>query len=172
MRSPVQFRHHPGADSVFIPCCFLSGVSGQFFRQFAVTIAVSTIISAINALTMTPSRAVLIFKTEEGKAHGHKREALPWWIFAILGGIVTVWLGPEYLTGRLSLQPVLSALAPGLQFTPATGTGGEKGGGTQEWIPWLAVNAVYFIPGPGRRPGRFAHHSAGECRAGVVLPRF
>src|SRR6185436_16056329 len=71
-------------SSVFIPCCFLVGISGQFFRQFAVTIAVSTIISAINAVTMTPSRAVLIFKTEEGR-HGHaiKREALPWWIFGL-----------------------------------------------------------------------------------------
>src|SRR5213075_862121 len=48
-------------SSVFIPCCFLGGVTGQFFRQFAVTIAVSTIISAINAITMTPSRAVVIF---------------------------------------------------------------------------------------------------------------
>ncbi len=51
--------------SVFIPCCFLGGITGQFFRQFAVTIAVSTMISAINALTMTPSRAVLIFKSEQ-----------------------------------------------------------------------------------------------------------
>ena len=49
-------------SSVFIPCCFLGGVSGQFFRQFAVTISVSTIISAVNALTMTPSRAVVIFR--------------------------------------------------------------------------------------------------------------
>src|SRR6202789_974834 len=71
--------------SVFVPCCFIGGITGQFFRQFAVTIAVSTIISAVNALTMTPSRAVLIFKTEEG-AHGHefKREALPWWIFGVI----------------------------------------------------------------------------------------
>ena len=54
--------------SVFVPCCFIGGITGQFFRQFAVTIAVSTIISAVNAMTMTPSRAVLIFKTEEGAA--------------------------------------------------------------------------------------------------------
>ena len=74
-------------SSVFIPCCFLGGVSGQFFRQFAVTISVSTIISAVNALTMTPSRAVVIFRTEEGEKGGHRREALPWWIFGILGGI-------------------------------------------------------------------------------------
>src|SRR6202163_2297709 len=52
-------------SAVFIPCCFLGGITGQFFRQFAVTIAVSTIISAINAITMTPSRAVVIFRTEK-----------------------------------------------------------------------------------------------------------
>jgi multidrug efflux pump subunit AcrB len=84
-------------SAVFVPCCFLGGISGQFFRQFAVTIAVSTIISAINALTMTPSRAVLIFKTEEGaKGHELLREALPWWIFAVVGGALTAWKGPGY----------------------------------------------------------------------------
>ncbi len=49
--------------AVFVPCALISGITGQFFRQFAVTIAVSTVISAINAVTMTPSRAVLIFKS-------------------------------------------------------------------------------------------------------------
>jgi multidrug efflux pump len=90
--------------SVFVPCCFIGGITGQFFRQFAVTIAVSTIISAINALTMTPSRAVLIFKTEEA-AHGHnfKREALPWWFFGILGGVLAVWYAPQFLAGRFGL---------------------------------------------------------------------
>ena len=67
--------------AVFVPCAFISGITGQFFRQFAVTIAVSTIISAINAVTMTPSRAVLIFKSGDA-AHEHKPEALPWWAFA------------------------------------------------------------------------------------------
>jgi multidrug efflux pump subunit AcrB len=72
--------------AVFIPCAFISGITGRFFRQFALTIAASTVISAINALTMTPSRALLIFKTKEGSnGHEHKKEALPWWIFASLG---------------------------------------------------------------------------------------
>lgn len=53
--------------AVFLPCAFIGGITGQFFRQFGVTIAVSTVISAINAVTMTPSRAVLIFKAREGK---------------------------------------------------------------------------------------------------------
>src|SRR5208282_1845780 len=50
-------------SSVFVPCAFISGITGQFFRQFALTIAVSMIISAINAMTLTPSRAVVIFKS-------------------------------------------------------------------------------------------------------------
>ena len=84
-------------SSVFVPCCFLGGITGQFFRQFAVTIAVSTIISAVNALTMTPSRAVMIFKTEEGSHGGHelKREALPWWIFGVVGGMLGRLVGPD-----------------------------------------------------------------------------
>src|SRR5262249_22148372 len=81
--------------AVFVPVCFLPGITGQFFRQFAVTIAVSTVISAINALTMTPSRAVVTFKAEEKAGHGHHREALPWWIFGVLGGVLTVWPWPQ-----------------------------------------------------------------------------
>ena len=40
--------------AVFVPMAFLSGVTGQFYKQFAVTIAISTVISAINSLTLSP----------------------------------------------------------------------------------------------------------------------
>src|SRR6185437_1345147 len=94
-------------SSVFVPCCFLSGITGQFFQQFAVTIAVSTIISAVNALTMTPSRAVLIFKAQEaaggGPGHHPRREALPWWAFGILGGLAAARLGEHAVAARLGL---------------------------------------------------------------------
>ncbi|MFL5340395.1 MAG: efflux RND transporter permease subunit [Gemmataceae bacterium] len=96
-------------SSVFIPCCFLGGVTGQFFRQFAVTIAVSTIISAVNALTMTPSRAVVIFKGQEGKSHAHSREALPWWIFGIFGGLLSIWLLGKQLGTPTNIKSILSA---------------------------------------------------------------
>jgi multidrug efflux pump subunit AcrB len=115
-------------SSVFLPCCFLGGVSGQFFRQFAVTIAVSTIISAVNAITMTPSRAVLIFKSEEG--HHHRREALPWWIFAVVGGVLTAWLLPPVLGGHFGLPA----------YDP------EGNDDLPTWLSW-SLTAGYFTPG-------------------------
>ena len=48
--------------AVFIPSAFISGISGQFFRQFAVTIAASTIISCFVSLTLSPALAALLFK--------------------------------------------------------------------------------------------------------------
>ncbi|HEX4142436.1 MAG TPA: multidrug efflux RND transporter permease subunit [Pirellulales bacterium] len=48
--------------AVFVPCAFISGIPGQFFRQFAVTIAVSTVISAFNSLTLSPALAALLLK--------------------------------------------------------------------------------------------------------------
>jgi len=77
--------------AVFLPSAFLGGISGQFFRQFALTIAVSMIISAINAMTMTPARATAIFAGRKHGADGHVegREALPWWFFGLLAGVGT-----------------------------------------------------------------------------------
>ncbi len=48
--------------AVFVPCAFLGGVTGQFFRQFAVTIAVSTVISAFNSLTLSPALAAILLR--------------------------------------------------------------------------------------------------------------
>jgi multidrug efflux pump len=79
-------------SAVFIPSAFLGGITGQFFRQFALTIAVSMILSAVNAMTMTPARAAAIFKGRKHGAHDGNdgREALPWWFFGLLGGVASV----------------------------------------------------------------------------------
>ena len=58
---------------MFIPVSFLGGLAGELYRQFAVTIAVSVVISGIVALTLTPALAALILKP------GHEK---PWWPFA------------------------------------------------------------------------------------------
>jgi multidrug efflux pump len=47
-------------SAVFVPCAFISGITGQFFRQFALTIAVSTVISAFNSLTLSPALAAIL----------------------------------------------------------------------------------------------------------------
>ena len=54
--------------AVFVPTAFIPGISGQFYQQFALTIAVSTIISAFNSLTLSPALAALLLKPHE--AHG------------------------------------------------------------------------------------------------------
>lgn len=51
--------------AVFVPMAFLSGVTGQFYKQFAVTIAISTVISAINSLTLSPALAALLLKPHD-----------------------------------------------------------------------------------------------------------
>ncbi len=53
--------------AVFVPCAFISGITGQFFRQFALTIAVSTVISAFNSLTLSPALAALLLKGKREK---------------------------------------------------------------------------------------------------------
>lgn len=53
--------------AVFIPTAFISGLSGQFYKQFAVTIAISTVISAFNSLTLSPALSALLLKGHHDK---------------------------------------------------------------------------------------------------------
>ncbi len=48
--------------AVFIPAAFISGLTGQFYKQFALTIAISTVISAFNSLTLSPALAAVLLK--------------------------------------------------------------------------------------------------------------
>jgi multidrug efflux pump len=53
--------------AVFIPTAFISGISGQFYKQFAVTIAISTVISAFNSLTLSPALSALLLRDHAAK---------------------------------------------------------------------------------------------------------
>lgn len=53
--------------AVFVPCAFISGIVGQFFRQFAMTIAISTVISTLNSLTLSPALAALLLRPKSAK---------------------------------------------------------------------------------------------------------
>ena len=59
--------------SVFIPTAFISGITGQFFRQFALTIAVSTAISALNSLTLSPALAALLLRPRGAEKDSFQR---------------------------------------------------------------------------------------------------
>ncbi len=52
--------------AVFVPCVFITGIIGQFYRQFAVTIAISTLLSTFNSLTLSPALCALLLRS-----HGH-----------------------------------------------------------------------------------------------------
>nr|WP_297356197.1 efflux RND transporter permease subunit [uncultured Caldimonas sp.] len=54
--------------AVFVPLAFITGLTGQFYRQFALTIAISTVISAINSLTLSPALAALLLKGHDAPA--------------------------------------------------------------------------------------------------------
>jgi multidrug efflux pump len=71
--------------AVFVPTAFMAGISGQFYKQFALTIAVSTVISAFNSLTLSPALCAIMLKPHE---HGHTQDALPRLGIVIIGGLL------------------------------------------------------------------------------------
>jgi multidrug efflux pump len=93
-------------SAVFIPCAFISGIIGQFFRQFALTIAVSTLISAFNSLTLSPALSALLLKPRQKGAF----EPLPWFAFIPFGAWVghkigLQWAGRALTDLHLNLPP-------------------------------------------------------------------
>jgi multidrug efflux pump len=89
-------------SAVFVPCAFIGGITGLFFRQFALTIAVSTLLSAFNSLTLSPALTAMLLRPRAGHAgqtgrqgdkETRRQDPLPRFAFALLGG----WLGWKYL---------------------------------------------------------------------------
>ncbi len=118
-------------SSVFIPSALLPGITGVFYRQFALTIATAMVISAINAMTLTPSRAAAIFKNRSGEhAHDHATETLPWWGWGALLGYGSFLLlkpladprvnldgKPEYVWYLYALALALPGIVAGVLLT-------------------------------------------------------
>jgi len=55
--------------AVFVPTAFISGLSGQFYKQFAITIAISTVISAFNSLTLSPALSAVLLRPHRKRDH-------------------------------------------------------------------------------------------------------
>ncbi len=106
-------------SAVFVPCAFIAGITGQFFRQFALTIAVSTVISAFNSLTLSPALTALLLVPRDKTAGPPLPRAAfllagaglgwylsgggaEWWVWAaIAGGVVVGWLVSRPLNAAL-----------------------------------------------------------------------
>jgi len=90
--------------AVFVPTAFITGLSGEFYEQFALTIAISTVISAINSLTLSPALAALLLKP-----HGEKPDRFQRAIDVAFGWAIRPfnhffeWLSVHYvgLTGKV-----------------------------------------------------------------------
>jgi len=139
--------------AVFLPSAFLPGITGEFYRQFALTIAASMLISAVNAMTMTPARATAIFGHRKHGEHGSEgHEALPWWIFIFLGGLLTFWflkpiigqalgvpVGEHHDSGHEPVSQQVAWATALLAFLPGGIAGGIFG--------WLLIKPVNFVLG-------------------------
>jgi multidrug efflux pump len=70
--------------AVFVPVAFISGLTGQFYRQFALTIAFSTLISAFNSLTLSPALAAVLLRPRGAPEDAPQRaiNRLLGWLFA------------------------------------------------------------------------------------------
>jgi multidrug efflux pump len=122
-----------GLSAVFIPVAFISGITGQFYRQFALTIATSTLISAFNSLTLSPALAALILKPHPKAGHGHA-DALP-------------RLGIVLLLGLLAYVKLTPYLAPIFGLSAVGGEHGEGAAiGGNPALLWVA-RAVAFALG-------------------------
>ncbi len=116
-------------SAVFVPCAFISGITGQFFRQFALTIAVSTVISAFNSLTLSPALAALLLKPRRQGQY----EALPRMLFVLVAGGLGYWAATS------------TALAPVLQRWTAV-LSADRAAAAQIAVPWV----VAAVGGSGR----------------------
>ncbi|WP_435006129.1 efflux RND transporter permease subunit [Tundrisphaera lichenicola] len=118
--------------AVFVPCAFITGIVGQFFRQFALTIATSTIISAFNSLTLSPALAAILIKPRSAGP----RVALPRLFYALLGAYLAYLLLPIERLGHIT--------GPGwLPITIVTVTGALAG-----WvIGWPADRVLVWFFG-------------------------
>ncbi len=112
-------------SAVFVPCTFITGIMGQFFRQFALTIAVSMVISTFNSLTLSPAlTALLLRERDKGSA-----PPLPWLAFVVAGG----WLGWEFGTPWLEEAGRLPGWISPDAVPWVAALGGAVAGGVLSW---------------------------------------
>jgi multidrug efflux pump len=120
-----------GLSAVFVPTAFISGISGQFYRQFALTIAVATLLSAFNSLTLSPALCALLLEPHGAKKDrfGRLWDLLLGWFFRAfnrgferLGGVYSRAVGRLLRRSALGITVyvlLLGLTALGFRSVPA-----------------------------------------------------
>jgi multidrug efflux pump len=98
--------------SVFIPTAFISGLTGQFYQQFALTIAISTAISAFNSLTLSPALAALLLRPHT-PGHEAGGRAFGWFFRAFNRAFAAAGNGYVATTRRIVRMAVIALLVYG-----------------------------------------------------------
>ena len=100
---------------VFIPTAFIPGISGQFYQQFAMTIASATAVSAFVSLTLSPALAALLLRSRE---HGHAPPAAGWrgWPAQFAKGFNTGFARLSDRYGRLTARTLRSLTFMGIAY--------------------------------------------------------
>ncbi|MFL5327575.1 MAG: efflux RND transporter permease subunit [Gemmataceae bacterium] len=98
---------------VFVPCAFITGITGQFFRQFGVTIAVSTFFSAVNSLTLSPALCALLLreKSQQNDILSKFLRGTLGWFFKLFNTVFDRGTNGYVRIVRGSLRASLAALA-------------------------------------------------------------
>jgi multidrug efflux pump len=153
-------------SAVFIPCAFISGITGQFFRQFALTIAVSTVLSAFNSLTLSPALTALLLRPRGEQAKG--QDPLPRLVFPLAGA----WLAWQFLTpwaaealANSQAPPLLISLSPYL-LALAGALGGWFVSRPINWLLGVAFRS--FNRGFNLATGGYVRLVGGLLRVSVV----
>jgi HAE1 family hydrophobic/amphiphilic exporter-1 len=106
-------------SAVFVPTAFLEGITGQFYRQFALTIATATIISAFNSLTLSPALCAILLKPHRHETPQRSVLNPARWVDGFFAGFNAVfnWLSNGYaalIRRVVRIAPVMLAIYAGL----------------------------------------------------------
>ncbi len=93
--------------AVFIPTAFLTGISGEFYRQFGITIASATVISAGVSLTLSPALSALLLKPHDDKKNLGRSRAANWMFSKFNGGFSATERGYKRIVARMTRISVI-----------------------------------------------------------------
>jgi multidrug efflux pump len=164
-------------SAVFVPCAFISGITGQFFRQFALTIACSTIISAFNSLTLSPALAAILLPPRGAKKDvpGRLLDLSLGWFFRLFNwGFRRATHGYTRLVGlALRGSVIVLVLYAGLLAMTWMGFHGIPGVGLvpeDERPGWLRHKWGSFDPANGLPLGYIPNQDQGRFYVAIQLP--